>query len=128
VAAPSPQVRQALQTLQGQIRRRPNENQEIVKTIRTPTVRLQLAEEQLGLMKAAVRAIAADERFEHLVPAEDSIRELAKDCVTDRKTIHVSVFMRRYGQEAAERSAISASSSSALRSPRRWPASPQVAS
>jgi hypothetical protein len=54
-------------------------------------------------MKAAEGAIAADERFEHLVPAEDPIREFAKDCVTDRKTNHVSVFMRRYGQEVTER-------------------------
>jgi hypothetical protein len=40
-----------------------------------PTVELRLTEEQLGLMKAAEGAIAADERFEHLVPAEDPIRE-----------------------------------------------------
>ena len=103
MAAPSPQVRQALQTLQGQIRRRPTANEKIVKTIRTPTVELQLTAEQLGLMKAAERAVAADERFEHLVPAEDPIREFAADCVTDRKTNHVSVFMRRYGQEVTER-------------------------
>ena len=54
-------------------------------------------------MKAAERAIAADERFEHLVPAEDPIQEFANDCATDRTTNHVTVFMRRYGQEATER-------------------------
>jgi hypothetical protein len=102
MAAPSPQVRQALQTLQGQIRRRPTEHEKIVKTIPTPTVELQLTQEQLDLMKAAERAIAADERFEHLVPAEDPIREFAEHCVTDRKTNHATVFMR-YGQEATER-------------------------
>jgi hypothetical protein len=102
VAAPSPQVRHALQTLQGQLRRR-IEHEEIVTTIPTPTVNLQLTQEHLYLMKAAERAIAADERFEHLVPAEDSIHVFAEHCVTDRKTNHVTVFMRRYGQEATER-------------------------
>jgi hypothetical protein len=70
VAASSPQVRQALQTLQGQIRRRLTENDKVVKTIPTPMVELQLTQEQLDLMKAAERAIGVDERFEHLVPAE----------------------------------------------------------
>jgi hypothetical protein len=74
-----------------------------VKTIPTPTVELQLTQEHLDLMKAAERAIAADERFEHLVPAEDLIREFAEHCVTDRKTNHATVFMRRYGQEVTER-------------------------
>ena len=74
-----------------------------MKTIRTPTLELQLTEEQLGLIKAAERAIAADGRFEHLVPAEDPIREFAKDCVMDRRTNHVTVFMRLYGREATER-------------------------
>jgi hypothetical protein len=74
-----------------------------VKTIPTPTAELLLTQEQLDLMKAAERAIAADERFEHLVPAEDPIREFAEHCVTDRKTNHAAVFMRRHGQEATER-------------------------
>jgi hypothetical protein len=74
-----------------------------VKAIPTPTVELQLTQEQLDLMKAAKRAIAADERFEHLVPAGDTIREFAEHCVTDRKANHATAFMRRYGQEAAER-------------------------
>lgn len=54
-------------------------------------------------MKAAERAIAADERFEHLDPAEDPIREFAEDCATDRQTDHVKVFMERHGREAVER-------------------------
>src|SRR6266851_7003795 len=103
MAAPSPQVRRALQTLQGQIRRRPTENERIVKTFRTPTVELQLTEEQLGLINAAERAIAADDRFEHLVPPEDAILEFAESCVTARKTNRVTVFMKRYGREATER-------------------------
>ena len=74
-----------------------------MKTIQTPTVELRLTEVQLGLMKAVEHAIAADERFEHLAPAEDPIREFAHDCATDHKTNHVSVFMRQYAQEAGER-------------------------
>jgi hypothetical protein len=66
-------------------------------------VALQLTEGQLDAMKAAERAIAADERFEHLVPAEDPIREFAEDCATDRKTDHVKVFMERHGRDAVER-------------------------
>ena len=46
-------------------------------TIPTPAVELQLTQEQLDVMKAAERAVAADERFEHLVPGEDTIREFA---------------------------------------------------
>jgi len=107
VASPSHQVRQALSTLQGRIRQGPAENETIVKTIsgtrRAPTVGLQLTQVQLDAMKAAERAIAADERFEHLVPAEDTILEFAEDCATDRKTERVQVFMKRYGQEATER-------------------------
>lgn len=92
-----------MQTLQGQIRRRPTENERIIKTFRTPTVELQLTEEQLGLINAAERAITADDRFEHLVPPEDAILEFAKSCVIDRKTNHVTVFMKQYGREATER-------------------------
>lgn len=54
-------------------------------------------------MTAAERAVAADERFEHLVPAGDPIREFAEDCATDRKTDHVKVFMERHGRDAGER-------------------------
>ena len=107
MASPSPQVRQALKTLQGRIRQRPTENETIVKTIRDtrrePAVELQLTEGQLDVMKAAERPIAADERFEHLVPAEDPVREFAEDCATDRNTDHVKVFMERHGREAIER-------------------------
>lgn len=107
VASPSSQVRQALSTLQGRIRQRPAENETIVKTVsdtrRASALDLQLTQVQLDAMKAAERAIAADERFEHLVPAEGPIQEFANDCATDRKTNHVTVFMRRYGQEATER-------------------------
>jgi hypothetical protein len=107
VASPSPQVRQALTTLQGRIRQRPAENEAIAKTIqdtrRAPAVDLRLTAGQLDAMKAAERAIAADERFEHLVPAEDVIQEFAVDCATDRQTDHVKAFMERHEQEAGER-------------------------
>jgi hypothetical protein len=66
MAALSLQVRQALQTLQGQLRRRLTENDKVVTTITTPSVELQLTQEHLDLMEAAERAVAADERFEHL--------------------------------------------------------------
>ena len=75
----------------------------IQDTRRAPAVDLQLTRGQLDAMKAAERAIAADERFEHLVPAEDPILEFAEDCATDRKTDHVKVFMDRHGWEAIER-------------------------
>jgi hypothetical protein len=107
VASPSSQVRQALSTLQGRIRQRPAENETIIKTIgdtrRIPAVELRLTQAQLDAMKAAEQAIAADERFEHLVPAEDAIQEFAQDCATDRKTNHVKVFMKRHEQDAGER-------------------------
>jgi hypothetical protein len=55
-------------------------------------------------MKAAERAIAADERFEHLVvPGEDPVLEFAADCATDRQTDHVKAFMERHGREVVER-------------------------
>ena len=54
-------------------------------------------------MKAAEDAIAADERFEHLAPAEDLIQEFAEDCATDRQADHVKAFMERHGREATER-------------------------
>ena len=54
-------------------------------------------------MKDAERAIAADDRFEHLVPVEDLIRQFAADCAADRSTDHVRAFMEQHGQEATER-------------------------
>lgn len=64
---------------------------------------LRLTEEQLAAMEAAEAAIAADERFEHLAPAEDPIREFAAVCAADRQADHVKAFMERHGQEAVER-------------------------
>jgi len=107
MASPSPQVRQALKTLQGRIRQRLTENETIVKTIRDtrrePAVELQLTEGQLDAMKAAERVIASNERFEHLAPAEELIQEFAEDCATDRQTDHVEVFMEQHEREAIER-------------------------
>ncbi len=64
---------------------------------------LQLTETQLDAMKAAEDAIAADERFEHMAPAEDLIREFAADCATDRQADHAKAFMERHGREPIER-------------------------
>ena len=93
MASPSSQVRQALKTLHGRIRQRPAGDETIVKTIRDPrrepAVELQLTEGQLAAMKAAEDAIAADERFEYLAPAEDLIMEFAADCAADRQADHV---------------------------------------
>jgi hypothetical protein len=52
--------------------------------------------------KAAENAVAADERFEHMAPAEDLIREFAVACVTDRKSDHAGAFMVRHGQDVGE--------------------------
>lgn len=64
---------------------------------------LQLTEGQLAAMKAAEDAIAADERFEYLAPAEDLIMEFAADCAADRQADHVKAFMERHGRDASER-------------------------
>jgi hypothetical protein len=53
-------------------------------------------------MKAAGDALAADERFEHLDPAADLIREFAAACMADRRTDHAEAFMGRHGQDASE--------------------------
>ena len=54
-------------------------------------------------MKAAEDAIAADERFEYLAPAEDLIREFAADCAADRQADHVRAFMERHGRDVSKR-------------------------
>lgn len=79
----------------------------IVKTIRDtrrePMVEVRLTVEQVSSVAAAEAAIAADERFEHLVPDEDRILMFAADCAADRKADHVTAFMESNGREAAER-------------------------
>jgi hypothetical protein len=103
----SPEVRQALKTLQGRIRQRPAEDATIVDTLRDtrrePTAELPLTSADLAAMKAAEDAIAADERFEHLAPAGDLIMEFAADCAADRQVDHVKAFMERRGQDASKR-------------------------
>jgi hypothetical protein len=54
-------------------------------------------------MKAAEDTIAADERFEHLAPAENVIMEFAADCAADRQADHVKAFMECHGQDASKR-------------------------
>jgi hypothetical protein len=107
VAPPSSQVRQALKTLQTQIRQKPTEDTAIVETLQDtrqePTAELRLTREQLAAMKTAEAAIVADERFEHLAPAEDLIREFAADCAADRQADHAKTFMERHGREPIER-------------------------
>jgi hypothetical protein len=107
MASASPGVRQALRTLQGRIRQRPAGDETIVRTIRDtrrePAADLPLTGGHLAAMKAADYAIAADERFEHLVPAKDLIREFAEDCAADGQADHVKAFMECYGQDADTR-------------------------
>jgi hypothetical protein len=89
----SPVVRQALRTLQGRIRQRPAQGE----TIAT------LEDEMIAAaVKAAEDAISADERFEHLDPATDAIREFAADCMADRQADHTQAFMKRHGRDASE--------------------------
>ena len=103
----SPEVRQALKTLQGRSRQRRAEDETIVKTIRDtrsePAAELPLTSANLAAMKAAEDAIAADERFEYLAPAEDLIREFAADCAADRQADHVRAFMERHGRDVSKR-------------------------
>jgi hypothetical protein len=107
VANPSAQIRQALKTLQTQVRQKPAADEEIIGQVwsrhREPPVNLLLTRGRRDAIKAAERAIAADERFEHLDPAEDLIRDFAADCEADRQTDHVKVFMGQHGRDASER-------------------------
>src|SRR5271168_5234913 len=90
----SPAVRSALLALQGRVRQYP---------VRDKTVDTVLQDAGIAAArKAAEGAVAADERFEHLDPAEDIIREFTAACVTDRQTDHVGAFMVRHGQDASE--------------------------
>jgi hypothetical protein len=107
MASVSPEVRQALKTLQGRIRQRPAEDEAVVKTIRVArgesAVELPLTSGHLAAMKAADEAIAADLRFEHLAPAKDVVIEFAVDCATDRQANHAKAFMERHGRDPSER-------------------------
>src|ERR1700735_1163424 len=107
MASTSPQVRQILKTLQARIRQRLAEDDAIVQTLQDsrmgPATGIPLTCGHLSAIKAAEDAIAADERFEYLAPAEDLIREFAADCVSDRQSDHVKPFMERCGRDASER-------------------------
>ncbi len=107
MASASPEVKQALKTLQGRIRQRPAEDETIVQTLRdmrsARAAELPLTSAHLAAMKAVESAIAADERFEHLAPAEDMIREFAADCATDSHADHAKAFMEHHGRDASER-------------------------
>jgi hypothetical protein len=107
VPTPSAQVRQALKKLQAQVRQKPAAGEEITGQVwsrrREPPVNLPLTRRQFDAMEDAERAIAADERFEHLDPARDLIREFALDCEADRQNDHVEAFMEKHGRDAIER-------------------------
>lgn len=89
----SPAVRRALKGVQGRIRQRPG--QEAIDAAMQDAA-------TADVMKAAEGAIAADERFEHLDPAADLIREFAAACLADRRADHVEAFMERHGRDASE--------------------------
>ena len=75
----------------------------IQDTRREPAAEVRLTAEQVSSIEAAEAAIAADERFEHLVPDEDLILMFAADCAVDRKAGHAKAFMESHGREAVER-------------------------
>jgi hypothetical protein len=58
-----------------------------LKSIRTPKVELRLTEVQLGLIEAAQHTVVADERFEHLNPAEDPIQGVARTASCTARSI-----------------------------------------
>jgi hypothetical protein len=90
-----------------QARQKPGADEELIGHFmsrhREPAVDVPLTRGLRDAMRAADHAIAADERFEHLVPAEDLIREFTADCAADRQTDHVKVFMKQHGQGPVER-------------------------
>jgi len=90
----SPAVRSALRALQGRVRQHPVRDETVDTVLQNAAV--------AAARKAAEGAVAADERFEHLDPAEDIIREFAAACATDRQTDHVEAFVVRHGQDASE--------------------------
>ena len=90
----SPAVRRALKTVQARIRQRPGQGETIDAAVQDAAI--------ADVIKAAKDAIAADERFEHLDPAADLIREFAAACMADRQADHVEAFMERHGQDASE--------------------------
>lgn len=107
MTATSTEVKKALRTLQGRIRQRLDKGEKVVGTFqdtwREPATELPLTSGRLAAMRDAEDAIAADERFEHLAPAEGLIREFAADCAADRQTDQVKAFMERHGQDTSTR-------------------------
>lgn len=98
-------VRQALKTLQTLIRQRPGADEAVVDTLRDSRsgTEVQLTGKQVAAMKAAEEAIATDEHFEYLAPAENEVQVFAADSAADRQTDHVKPFMDRYRKEVSER-------------------------
>lgn len=105
VASSSNEVRQPLRRLQAVIREHSAEAG--VRTLRDSRsgteVRIQLTRKQVAAMEAAERAIAADENFEYLAPAQNEVEVFAADSAADRKADHVKPFMDRYRKETSER-------------------------
>jgi hypothetical protein len=107
MAATSREVKKALKTLQGRIRQGLGQDEQIVKTLqdtrREPAADLPLTGGHVAAMRATEDAIAADEGFEHLAPAEDLMHEFAADCAADRQADHTGAFMERHGWDATAR-------------------------
>lgn len=94
MASVSPEVRRALKTVQSRVRQDTGQGARASTPTQGSTID--------SVLKAAVAAIAADERFEHLDPAEDLVREFAEQCKADRRSDHVEPFMASHGQDTAE--------------------------
>ena len=98
-------VRQALKTLQTLIRQRPGADEAVVDALRDSRsgTEVRLTGKQVAAMKTAEEAIASDEHFEYLAPAENEVQVFAADSAADRQTDHVKPFMDRYRKEVSER-------------------------
>lgn len=90
----SPEVKRALKAVQDRVRQRPGQGGPAGAAAEGPAI--------ADALKAAEDAIAGDERFEHLDPAGDLVKEFAEACAADRRSDHVQAFMTLHGQDASE--------------------------
>jgi hypothetical protein len=90
----SPEVKRALKAVQDRVRQRPGQGGPVGAALAGPTI--------ADVLKAAEDAIAGDERFEHLDPAGDLLKEFADACIADRQSNHFHAFMTLHGQDASE--------------------------
>lgn len=89
----SREVKQALKAVQARVRQRAGQGSPSGAAVQGPTT--------AAVLKTAEEAIAADERFEHLDPAGDLLKEFAAACSADRQSDHVRAFMERHGHDAS---------------------------